>query len=118
MSTQEDSGTPSFVTGFGLGLLAGAAGFVLFGTERGKALRKDLQKAFTEAYQEEITAGVVTGEAVSLRDFLATAFSKVKEELENDAGEAKKIRDQSKSKVKAKSAKSKAANSKSKFKNT
>ena len=118
MASQEDSSTPSFVTGFGLGLIAGAAGFVLFGTERGKALRKDLQKAFTEAYQEEIAAGEVAGEAVSLREFLATAFSKVKEELEMDAGEAKKIRDQSKSKTKVKSAKTKAANTKSKFKNT
>lgn len=118
-TAQGDTGSPSFVTGFGLGLLAGAAGFVLFGTKKGEALRRDLQKAFAEAYKEEIAAGQVTGEAISLRDFLATAVSKVKEELDLDAHQAKKLKDLTeKRRSKSKRSKPKSANAKTKFKGT
>lgn len=43
MQEQKDSG--SFVSGFGVGLLAGVAAYFLFGTEQGKELR---QKALSE----------------------------------------------------------------------
>jgi len=36
--TQKDSG--SFITGFGMGLITGAAAYFLFATEQGKELRK------------------------------------------------------------------------------
>ncbi|MBP7875821.1 YtxH domain-containing protein [Candidatus Woesebacteria bacterium] len=118
MVDHEDQNSPSFVTGFGLGLIVGAAGFVLFGTKKGSLLRQDLQKAFAAAYKEEIAAGEVMGEAISLRDFLSTAFSKVKEEIEIDmqAGRAT-TKSLTKSKVHTKSAKQKSGSTKSKFKN-
>lgn len=119
MATAQDNSTPSFVTGLGLGLLAGAAGFVLFGTKRGSAIRHELKQVFAEAYQEEIAAGEITGEAISLRDFLTTAFAKVKAELDLDTEAAKKIAaGQNKNKSKTKSTKTKASAAKTKFKNT
>ena len=119
MPTSEHTGAPTFVSGFGLGLLAGTAGFVLFGTKKGEILRRNLQKAFAEAYQAEIAAGVSTGEAVSLRDFLKTTLEKVKEEYEID-NRGKKISGSTgdKRKSKTKAGKTKVLNQKSKFKGT
>ncbi len=121
MTTVEEHGSPSFVTGFGLGLLAGAAGFVLFGTKKGAAIRRDLQTAFAQAYKEEIASGQVTGEAVSLRDFLSSAFAKVKEEFELSAQETERAsasRKTSAGAKRAKLSKPKAVTPKTKFKNT
>lgn len=114
----EETQTPPFVTGFGLGLLAGAAGFVLFGTKRGAQLRGELQKAFIAAYQEELAAGEVAGQSISLRDFLTTAFKKVKEEVALDALEGKSHASSHKStKTKSKTARPKSTDAKTKFKN-
>ena len=121
MTTVEEHGSPSFVTGFGLGLLAGAAGFVLFGTKKGAEIRKDLQTAFAQAYQEEIASGQKTGEAVSLRDFLSTAFAKVKEEFELSAQETERTsatRKTTSTAKRAKASKTKVITPKTKFKNT
>ena len=114
----EETQTPPFVTGFGLGLLAGAAGFVLFGTKRGAQLRGDLQKAFAAAYEKELATGEVAGQAVSLREFLSTALEKVKAEVLLDEAETKSHASKSKTaKPKSKSSRTKTADSKTKFKN-
>lgn len=54
---QKDSG--SFITGFGMGLITGAAAYFLFATEQGKELRKRALEEW-ETAQETITteAGV------------------------------------------------------------
>jgi gas vesicle protein len=41
----------SFLTGFGLGLLAGAAGYFLFATDRGKKVQSELTKEWQAAKQ-------------------------------------------------------------------
>lgn len=118
MATPEEQGVPSFVTGFGLGLLAGAAGFVLFGTKKGSIIRRDLQKAFAQAYEQEIASGAVTGEAISLRDFLTTAFTNVKAELELESTTAaKQTKVSSRHSAKTRGHKSKSTETKTKFKN-
>ena len=50
---QKDSG--SFITGFGMGLLTGAAAYFLFATEQGKELRKRALEEWDVA-QETISA--------------------------------------------------------------
>lgn len=119
MAGSRENGAPSFVTGLGLGLLAGAAGFVLFGTKKGTSIRRDLKKAFAEAYHEEIAAGEVTGEAVSLREFLTTAYSKVRAEFKLDEQAAEKLSSSNgKRKLKRKTHKEKSVNTNAKFKGT
>ncbi len=57
MPDQKDSG--SFVTGFGMGLVTGAAAYFLFATEQGKELRNRVLEEW-ESAEETITkeAGV------------------------------------------------------------
>jgi gas vesicle protein len=51
---QENKESGSFITGFGMGLLAGAAAYFLFGTEQGKELRKKALNEWEDA-QSHIT---------------------------------------------------------------
>jgi gas vesicle protein len=46
---QENKESGSFITGFGMGLLAGTAAYFLFGTEQGKELRKKALSEWEEA---------------------------------------------------------------------
>lgn len=114
----EDSGTPSFVTGFSLGLIAGAAGFILFGTKKGVQLRRQLQQAFAEAYREELAAGDELGAPASLREFLSAAVDKVKAELKLANPPSGAQAGKNTASAKTKSGKQKAGSTKSKFKNT
>lgn len=113
----EEQSTPPFISGFGLGLLAGVAGFVLFGTKKGEVLRRDLQKAFAAAYEKELANGEVAATAVSLREFLSTALEKVKAEVLLDEAESNahaSARKTGKSKSKPRT---KTTDTKTKFKN-
>lgn len=60
-----DSG--QFTTGFTLGLLAGAAGFFLFGTKRGREVRHRLQAEWERARQDRTLWSVGTGTPSSTR---------------------------------------------------
>lgn len=55
---QNQSG--SFVTGFTVGLFAGAAGYFLFATDRGEKVRQELQKEWKEAKDRVQAEGTVT----------------------------------------------------------
>lgn len=44
-----DNDQGSFLTGFGLGLFAGAAGYFLFATDKGKKIQDELAKEWQEA---------------------------------------------------------------------
>ncbi len=50
MSESQDQG--SFLTGFALGVFAGAAGYFLFGTDRGHKVRRELQREWDTAKQD------------------------------------------------------------------
>lgn len=47
MAQQDDQG--SFLTGFTLGIFAGAAGYYLFATDKGKKLRTELNQEWQQA---------------------------------------------------------------------
>lgn len=53
MTESQDQG--SFLTGFALGVFAGAAGYFLFGTDRGHKVRRDLQREWENAKQDLLT---------------------------------------------------------------
>lgn len=58
--SDQDSG--SFLTGFSLGLFAGAAGYFLFATDRGQQVRQDLQAEWAAAHERLVDEGFLTGQ--------------------------------------------------------
>ncbi len=68
----------SFVSGFTIGLMAGAAGYFLFGTQRGTAIRKQLIKEWEGAKENMVKEGVIADNQISLRgviqQFVQSAF--------------------------------------------
>lgn len=65
MARQDDQG--SFLTGFTLGIFAGAAGYYLFATDKGKKLRTELNKEWEQARSQ---IGPETFQHSSIRDML------------------------------------------------
>lgn len=65
MARQDDQG--SFLTGFTLGIFAGAAGYYLFATDKGKKLRTELNKEWEQARSQ---VGTETFQYSSIRDVL------------------------------------------------
>ncbi len=65
-SPQQDQS--SFVSGFTIGLFAGAAGYFLFGTKRGAQIRRQLAEEWEDA-QEHLSREGMVQPGVSLRDF-------------------------------------------------
>lgn len=104
-SDQADSG--SFITGFTLGLLAGAAGYFLFATDRGVSVRKELAKEWQQAKQDLIAAEVVPDTAESVKDWLLKQLRVVSGKL-----------DDTKKAAVAKSPRAKATKGAKKFKGT
>lgn len=66
----------NFVAGFSLGLLAGAAGYFLFGTEKGAKVRKQLVEEWEGAQEHLINEGALP-EKLNLRQFLQNVFEEV-----------------------------------------
>ncbi len=69
MQNQSEDGS-SFVTGFTIGLFAGAAGYYLFATEKGAKLRKQMVADWEGAKEHLIEEGVIEDNRISLRQFL------------------------------------------------
>lgn len=67
----------SFVAGFSLGLIAGAAGYFLFATERGAKVRKQLITEWEGAKDQMVKEGVLPNKQVSIRQFLQNMFEEV-----------------------------------------
>jgi len=67
----------NFVAGFSLGLLAGAAGYFLFATERGSKVRKQLIKEWEGATDQMVEEGVLASKDISIREFLQDMFENV-----------------------------------------
>jgi gas vesicle protein len=72
---QKDQG--SFLTGFSLGLFAGAIGYFLFGTDNGKKVRTDLNKEWNEAKEKLAEEGIIEDPHTSFRDMVSAFFNKI-----------------------------------------
>ena len=72
---QKDQG--SFLTGFSLGLFAGAAGYFLFGTHSGKKVRQDLSKEWDQAKEKLAQDGIIDDPDASLRDVVHEFVAKI-----------------------------------------
>lgn len=73
--SQKDEG--SFLNGFALGIFAGAAGYFLFGTDRGKEVRQDISHEWDEAREKLADEGFISDPDASLRDVINDLLSKV-----------------------------------------
>ena len=73
----------NFMTGFGVGLAAGAVGMFLFGTDEGTKLRKELKDHWQEAAADLLAEGVIENAEQDLwglfKDILDKAGSEVSE---------------------------------------
>lgn len=68
----------NFVAGFSLGLLAGAAGYFLFATEKGSKVRKQLVQEWEGAQDHMVKEGVIAaGSKISIRQYLQHMFEEV-----------------------------------------
>ncbi len=66
----------SFMTGFTVGLFAGAAGYYLFATEKGKKLRRQLSQEWELAKDQLVADGAIVNPQTNLREFLHELFEK------------------------------------------
>lgn len=73
--SQKDQG--SFLTGFSLGLFAGAFGYLLFGTDRGKKIRTDLSQEWDQAKDKLAQDGIINDPDASLRDVVHEFAAKI-----------------------------------------
>ena len=74
--TDQDPDQGNFLTGFTLGIFAGAAGFFLFGTQKGSDLRDQLTAEWEAAKADLVQEGVID-QNQSLRDIIAGVFTKI-----------------------------------------
>lgn len=72
----------SFIGGFSLGLLAGATGFFLFATDRGKQVRQKINLVWQEASEDLSAQGFIDDPQESLRDFLQKTLTKCWQQIE------------------------------------
>lgn len=69
--SNQSSDQGSFLTGITIGMIAGAAGYFLFGTKDGKKIRKDLTKEWEGAKLHLLTQGKIDNPQLSLKDVIA-----------------------------------------------
>lgn len=70
IASQSEAG--SFVTGFTVGLFAGAAGYFLFATKRGKTLRQKIESEWQDAQAHLLTKGSIEESTTNLRDAIGS----------------------------------------------
>lgn len=104
MNDSHDQG--SFLTGLTMGMVAGAAGYFLFGTKDGKKIRHKLGKEWDTAKLHLLTQGTIDNPQLTLRDV-------VKEFIDAMAPDSEKT-----ARTAANKAKNPAKKSSKKFKNT
>lgn len=71
MSKDHDQG--SFLTGFTVGLFAGAASYFLFATDKGSKVRTSLLEEWEIAREKLNTQGVIKNKDISLREVIKDA---------------------------------------------
>ena len=111
----------SFVGGFALGLVAGAAGFFLFATSEGKKVRQKANQAWQEASSELQAQGLIDDPQTTIHDFLQKMFSdgfaRQAGKVSKNSGRSKKIQSKiGSAKIVKKSAKKKSVPKRLKFK--
>jgi hypothetical protein len=74
---QISSESGGFIAGFSLGVFAGAAGYFLFGTQKGAKLRRRLINEWDNAKDHLVKEGVIDDPQISLRDFFQNLFKEV-----------------------------------------
>lgn len=75
MSSNQDPSQNSFVTGFMVGLFAGAAGYFLFATKQGAELRRQLLEDWEDAKHHLAEEGMIERSDISLREFVRDLFN-------------------------------------------
>jgi len=66
----------NFLTGFTIGLFAGAGGYFIFGTKKGDQVRQQLMKEWEKAKSDLVKQGVIE-EGKSLRELLYEVVEKL-----------------------------------------
>ncbi len=98
LASEANHDTGSFLTGFTIGLFAGAAGYFLFGTDRGGKVRRELMTEWENARGELVERGIVENPRATLRELVKDAV----EEVVRKVGLATGKRKNNNSKIKAK----------------
>ena len=81
----------SFLTGFTVGLFAGAAGYYLFGTNQGKKITDKLSDEWESAKERLAAEGVIDNPSLSLRQVVGQVLNQVKERIEQAEDEPHKV---------------------------
>ena len=76
-SEQQQNQEGSFVTGFTVGLFAGAAGFFLFGTKKGETIRSKINAEWDNAKEQLAQEGVISSSDLSIRDMFASVIASI-----------------------------------------
>lgn len=90
MSDTREYNQGSFLTGFTVGLFAGAAGYFLFGTDKGKKVTERLSDEWENAKEKLADEGVIDNPNLSLREVVGQVLNQVKERIEIPATESSK----------------------------
>ncbi|MGD9129443.1 MAG: hypothetical protein PVJ09_03085 [Candidatus Woesebacteria bacterium] len=77
MSIQNNDNSGSFLTGFTVGLFAGAAAYFFFATDRGDELHLKLKKEWEQASEKLAEKGVIEDKNLKLKDLAASFFEKI-----------------------------------------
>ncbi|HYD35241.1 MAG TPA: hypothetical protein VD999_04195 [Vitreimonas sp.] len=98
--SSHDSG--SFITGFTLGMFAGAAGYFLFGTKRGEKLKKELSKEWQKASENWQESGAAQTGTATIREMARQVFEWLTTEGQKMSEEMDKAQQKSKTTTKTK----------------
>lgn len=113
-----DKDQGSFINGFSLGIFAGAVGYFLFGTDKGKSFREDVSKEWDLAKDKLVEEGLIENKDATLRevinDFVSRVLGENKAQELIPTSKTKKAEKAKNKKTKAKSKKT--SKSKKKFK--
>jgi len=93
-----DRESGSFSTGFTLGLLAGAAGYFIFGTHKGKQVREKLSVKWQDA--KKLAADDWPEKAGTVGDVLKEIFAQISSSAENTTKQPKRKKKKTASKKK------------------
>ncbi|HEX7018134.1 MAG TPA: YtxH domain-containing protein [Patescibacteria group bacterium] len=96
MTESKDHHQGSFLSGFTVGLFAGAAGYFLFGTDKGQKLTEKLSDEWESAKERLADEGVIDNPNMSLRQVVGQVLNQVKERIETPEMDSQKANKPSK----------------------
>ncbi len=65
----------SFLTGFSWGLITGAVGYFLFGTDQGKKVRDEISEEWQKSKEKLAEEGVIEDKNISIREWLGSVVA-------------------------------------------